>query len=143
MHSPKVYPVRSASPKSASVPIMYRHTVRTILYYGIFALSFSEVMGIFRNGAILHVACTIGLSHLQNSRIADIGADKGAGFYSRNVIIERALTNSCRAGVHANCAGVVGWLWWYWRWRCGQNFRGFICWGFAKPKNRLLLASVN
>ena len=50
----------SASPKSASVPIMYRHNVRTILYYGIFALSFSAVMGIFRSGAILHVACTKG-----------------------------------------------------------------------------------
>ena len=28
--------------------------------YGIFALSISAIMGIFRNGAILHVACTIG-----------------------------------------------------------------------------------
>ena len=54
----------SASPKSVSVPIMYRHNVRTILYYGIFALSSSAVMGIFRNGAILHVACTIGTGRL-------------------------------------------------------------------------------
>ena len=56
----KCIPPESASPKSASMPIMYRHYVRTILYYGIFALSISTVIDIFRNGAILHVTCTIG-----------------------------------------------------------------------------------
>ena len=68
----------STSPKSASVPIMYRHYVRTILYYGIFALSISAVMGIFRNGAILHVACTIGLGSSEERLVATTGGQPRA-----------------------------------------------------------------
>ena len=57
---PESAPLESAPPESVSVPIMYRQYLCTILYFGISALSISAVMGIFRNGAILHVACTIG-----------------------------------------------------------------------------------
>ena len=67
VHSPKVHPLKVyparkyISQKCIHADyVEYRYYVCTILYYGIFGLSISAVMDIFRDSALLHAACTIG-----------------------------------------------------------------------------------
>ena len=54
VHPPKVYPVR----KYVSQKCIRANSVQALCSH--YLILWHAVMGIFRNGAILHVACTIG-----------------------------------------------------------------------------------